>query len=463
MQDNFDKNIFAQNSGSPAFTASIQNIEASLLATILHTENSNLFLRSYEQLAVDDFSSRFHQEIYRFLEFIVVQKSLKIEKSFILGKLKNAKQRAHFDIILSTGYSLENFDTYIKEVKKDSRDRKFRFLIQEMLVRSTEENFDTLQAIGQLEDSLLKIVSNNQYEMTPIGDVGDQIMAQIQNGRVMSKARFRIDTINDLTNGLEPGYICLAARPAIGKTACILDTALYNAKDLSNRVLLFSLEMDRMSLVKRLLSTLSKIPHFALRRDTINAEDIIRLKQAVEILRKLPLHIDDSPGLSSKEICARAKRFKIKYPDLALIGIDYIQLMKGMDGNMEHAVSIVSSDMKSLSRAMGIPIVVLAQLNRSCELREDKRPILNDLRNSGSLEADADLVVMLYSDDAYDEARKSSSIWITEFLVRKNRNGPIGTVTVQNLKDFQTFVDIEGLYVPNNMEMSTNNKQNILN
>lgn len=223
-------------------------------------------------------------------------------------------------------------------------------------------------------------------------------------------------------------------------TAFVMDWAVHNAIR-GYRTLVFSLEMDQLSLTNRIIANVAEVPHFAVRSRDVSPEQFAKIKNAEETISSLKIEIDDSPGISVHELAARAKRYKIKHPDLAMIVVDYIQLLAegGSGGTREGEVRQMSQVLKNLGRALGVPIVVLSQLSRKVEERQDKRPIMSDLRDSGSLEQDADVVIFLYADSYYDHQRKGFTCWDTEIIVSKHRNGPVGIVPSVHNKDFQKF------------------------
>jgi replicative DNA helicase len=235
--------------------------------------------------------------------------------------------------------------------------------------------------------------------------------------------------------GLHRGdLILVAARPSIGKTAFLLNIASHAAVDEHAVVGLFSLEMTDAQLVDRLLCARGSVECQRLRIGRLNADEYARLVAARCDFDPAPLHIDDTPGLTIQELSARARLLQAEY-GLEWVGVDYLQLMttKERTENRQQAVSAISRGLKLLARDLSVPVVACSQLNRAPETRKDSRPQLSDLRETGALEQDADVVLMLWRDDANDEDRSA------EVIVRKQRNGPIGTVNFTFYQEYTRF------------------------
>jgi len=236
--------------------------------------------------------------------------------------------------------------------------------------------------------------------------------------------------LNKKMAGLQPtDLIILAARPAMGKTALALNIAQNVAIIEGLPVAIFSMEMSREQLVTRMLCCHALVDAGRVRQpDRLETDDWERLLESSDYLRRLPVFIDDTPGLSIGELRARAQRLKAEHPDLALIVIDYLQLMKGEDkrSSREQQISSISRGLKGLAKDVECPVVALSQLNRGVESRQEKRPLVSDLRESGAIEQDADVILFLYRDDYYNP--DSMDKGLAEVIIAKQRNGPTGTV-----------------------------------
>jgi replicative DNA helicase len=245
------------------------------------------------------------------------------------------------------------------------------------------------------------------------------------------------------TSGLQPGdLIIVAGRPSMGKTAFSINIAENVALDSNRSVAVFSMEMGASQLVMRMLGSVGRLDQHKLRTGRISEDDWPRLTHALGRLNEAPLFIDESPGLTAMEVRARARRLARQCKDdkpLGLIVIDYLQLMSGSGSGENRATEIsdISRSLKGLAKELQVPVIALSQLNRSLEQRPNKRPVMSDLRESGAIEQDADVILFIYRDEVYnpDSADKGTS----EIIIGKQRNGPIGTVRLTFLGEYTRF------------------------
>ena len=272
----------------------------------------------------------------------------------------------------------------------------------------------------------------------------DQIEA-ISRGTVVEGVMTGFKELDILTNGLHPSnMIVLAARPAMGKSTLGLDIARNASIHNKATSVIFSLEMSRSEITMRMLSAEARVPLNSIRSGQLSDEDWSRLARRMGEISEAPLFIDDSPNLSMMEIRAKARRLKQRH-DLKLIIIDYLQLMtsgKKVE-NRQQEVSEFSRQLKLLAKELGIPVIAISQLNRSPEQRSDKRPMLSDLRESGSIEQDADVVILLHRDDVYDSQNRPGE---ADLMVAKHRNGPTKTITVSAQLHYSRFVNMPPAY-----------------
>jgi len=250
-----------------------------------------------------------------------------------------------------------------------------------------------------------------------------------------------------MTSGFQPSdLIILAARPSMGKTAFCLNIAQNAAVRKKLPVAIFSLEMSREQLVTRILCGEAMVDQQKVRTGQLTDEDWQKLSHAAAPLAQAPLFIDDSPGISVVEMRAKCRRLKAEQ-GLSMIVIDYIQLMQGgrRTENRQQEISEISRSLKSLARELQVPVIALSQLSRAVEQRQDKRPIMSDLRESGSLEQDADLVMFIYRDEYYnpDTDRRSRA----DIIISKQRNGPVGSVELGFFQEFTKFVTLDRTHV----------------
>jgi replicative DNA helicase len=244
---------------------------------------------------------------------------------------------------------------------------------------------------------------------------------------------------DEMTAGLQPSdLIILAARPSMGKTALALNMAEYAALKTKKAVAVFSMEMSASQLAFRLISSLGRINQQHLRTGDLQDEEWPRVTSAITLLSEAKIFIDDTPALSPVELRSRARRLKREH-DLGLIVIDYLQLMS-VPGNSENRateISEISRGLKALAKELNVPVIALSQLNRSLEQRADKRPMMSDLRESGAIEQDADVIVFIYRDDYYN--KESPDKGLAEIIIGKQRNGPTGSVKLTFLGQYTKF------------------------
>lgn len=270
----------------------------------------------------------------------------------------------------------------------------------------------------------------------------DELEAIGSRGGAMTGVPTGFADLDRLTNGLHPGQmVVIAARPSMGKSTLALDIARAAAVKHQMPTCVFSLEMGRTEITMRLLSAEAKVPLQHMRAGTMTDEDWNKLAKRMGEVSNAPLFIDDSPNMSLMEIRAKCRRLKQRH-DLKLVVIDYLQLMssgKRVESRQQE-VAEFSRSLKLLAKELDVPVVALSQLNRSSEQRQDKRPMLSDLRESGSIEQDADVVLLLHREDVYD--RESPRAGEADFIVAKQRNGPVDTITVAFQGHYSRFVDM---------------------
>jgi replicative DNA helicase len=270
----------------------------------------------------------------------------------------------------------------------------------------------------------------------------DEIEAIGSRGGVMTGVPTGFADLDALTNGLHAGQmVVIAARPAIGKSTLALDRARAAAVKHRMAAVLFSLEMSRNEITMRLLSAEARVPLHAMRTGQMGEEDWTRLARRMSEVVDAPLFIDDSPNMSMMEIRSKCRRLKQRH-DLRMVIVDYLQLMSSPRRveNRQQEVSEMSRSLKLLAKEIDVPVVAISQLNRGPEQRNDKRPLLSDLRESGSIEQDSDVVILLHREDAYE--RESPRAGEADLIVAKHRNGPTTTVTVAFQGHYSRFVDM---------------------
>ncbi|MEQ1569105.1 MAG: replicative DNA helicase [Myxococcota bacterium] len=305
-------------------------------------------------------------------------------------------------------------------------------------------------------DDVNALIDRAAREVTGLG-IGGGRKSWRQVSEVVDEELLRIEKLAEkggTTTGLTTGFadldkklaglhssdlLILAARPAMGKTALALNVAQNVALMEGCGVGVFSMEMSRGQLVTRMLCCHGLVDAGRVRTGTMETDDWDRFLDASEHLRKAKIHIDDTPGLAVSELRARARRLKTEHPDLGLIVIDYLQLMRGDDARAprEQQISAISRGLKALAKDLECAVVALSQLNRAVESRADKRPLVSDLRESGAIEQDADVILFIYRDEYYNP--ESLDKGLAEVIIAKQRNGPTGTVKLAFQGQFTRF------------------------
>lgn len=325
------------------------------------------------------------------------------------------------------------------------------------LIRLNEEIANTCY-VGKdsLEDILADtekrvfdlVQRRNTGEFVPIRQIVMNAMDRIEKashnkGNVTGVATGFLD-LDYRTAGMQPSdLILVAARPSMGKTAFVLNVAQYVAFKQDKTVAIFSLEMSKEQLVNRLFSMESKVDSQHLRTGNLSDAEWEKLIESAGVIGKSHLIIDDTPGISISEMRSKCRKYKLEH-NLEMIIIDYLQLMSGSGrstDSRQQEISDISRSLKALARELHVPVIALSQLSRAVEQRPDHRPMLSDLRESGAIEQDADVVMFIYRDDYYNKDTEKKGI--AEIIIAKQRNGPIGTVELVWLPDFTKFANLQ--------------------
>ena len=311
---------------------------------------------------------------------------------------------------------------------------------------------DPTAILNKAEQMVLDVSGQTQSESSfaAIGDVVlsnlDKLNALQQHDGAITGVPTGFKDVDHIFNGLQKSdLILVAARPAMGKTAFTLNIAQNVTMLYDKTVAFFSLEMGKEQLVGRILSSVAGVSSEKLRRANMDPADWEKVIAAADRMSKSKLFIDDTPGLTVQDMRSKLRRLKVEH-GLDLVIVDYIQLMQGRNAgkgseNRQQEVSEISRNLKLIAREFNVPVIALSQLSRSVESRPDKRPVLSDLRESGSLEQDADIVIFLYRDKYYDENSEKGDN--AEVLIRKHRNGSVGTVELRFIGELTQFKDVE--------------------
>lgn len=355
------------------------------------------------------------------------------------------------ELVNSTPTS-KNVEHYAKLVKEKANLRKVIADLSDSLSSAYQGDVSIGDIIAKTEKSMLDI--SNQNTGTGFRNVADILDTHMQ----MVETRSQTDGfvtglstgfvgLDKITTGLHEGnLIILAARPAMGKTALALNIAKHVATMERKPAVIFSLEMGAEELIERIVASEGMVPGYHLKTGNLSTDEWKRLVQAQSNLYDTPIFVDDTAGIRISEIRSKARKLSQEMGSLGIIIIDYLQLITGSKGeNRQQIVSEISRELKILAKDLRVPVIALSQLSRSVEQRQDKRPMLSDLRESGSIEQDADIVAFLYRDAYYqkEQADSQEANNITELILEKNRHGSLGTVKLYFHKEYTKFSSVE--------------------
>ncbi len=350
---------------------------------------------------------------------------------------------------LSSGVSTTvNTKYYCKIVEEKSILRRLITSCHDIIAKSYEDNEEVNSIIEQAEKNIFDITQGRNREgFVPIKDALLESFSKIEEmaakgDGITGLTTGFVDLDNKLSGLQKSDLVLLAARPSMGKTALGLNIALNSALKENAKVAIFSLEMSKEQLVQRMLSSFAHVELQNIISGNLNEEEWMNIIQAMGPLSQIDIFIDDTPGLSLMEMKAKCRRLKVE-KGLDLIVIDYLQLMESASRqeNRQQEISSISRGLKALAKEMDCPVVALSQLSRAPELRSDHRPILSDLRESGAIEQDADVVLFLYRDEYYNVDTDKKNIG--EVIIAKHRNGPTGTVELVWMGQFTKFGNYE--------------------
>ena len=404
-----------------------------------------------ELLGEDDFYKPAHRKIFAAIRELhrrempsdlVTVSNLLMEK----GELESLGGATYLAEMIDQTPSTANIGSYAKIVQDKSLLRKVIQSSQEFLDKAYTQEFENIDAfLDSMEAKVFQLAesktTNDLTDATELVKVSLEKLESLYASQMMvTGVPSGFNELDDLTAGFHPGELTiLAARPSMGKTALSLNIALHAALREKKKVAYFSVEMGKEQMMIRMLASSAKIRLSDLRIGKIDDQAWPRLINTAAALSETALFIDDTSGISPFEIRAKARRMKAKH-GLDMIMIDYLQLMsmKGRMESREREVSEISKLLKSIAKELQVPVVALAQLNRGVEGRADRRPMLSDLRESGSIEQDADVIMMIYRQDYYDRDNQENK-GVAEIIIAKQRNGPTDTVKLRWIPDYGIF------------------------
>nr|DAK10971.1 MAG TPA: DnaB-like replicative helicase [Caudoviricetes sp.] len=429
--------------------------EQSVLGSVFISPDLLIFLA--DELVPDDFYKPANKIVFKTM-LSLLEKGEPIDATTMGSALTNQGDISKIggityiaELVNSTPTS-KNVEHYAKLVKEKATLRKVIADLSDSLASAYQGDVSIDDIIAKTEKSMLDI--SNQNTGTGFRNVADILDTHMQ----MVETRSQTDGVvtglstgfvglDKITTGLhEDNLIILAARPAMGKTALALNIAQYIAVKEKKPVAIFSLEMGAESLIERMLSSEGMVEGYHLKTGNLSVEEWSRLVHAQGNLYDAPIFVDDTAGIRISEIRSKARKLAQEMGGLGVIIIDYLQLITGSKGeNRQQVVSEISRELKILAKDLKVPVIALSQLSRAVEQRQEKRPMMSDLRESGSIEQDADIVAFLYRDAYYQKEQTDSQEAnnVTELILEKNRHGSLGTVKLYFHKEYTKFSSVE--------------------
>ena len=441
-----------------------QNLDAeqAVLGTVLLQDKS--ILKIAEILSPEDFYRDAHKTIYRSMLDLFEKREPHdlITVANLLGdrnKLEEIGGPAYLalltDIIPFSGTLVHHAEI----IRKKSVLRQLIRTTSEVAARCYDAQDDIDALVDEAEKTIFEIAQSKRKQgFQPMSDIVpkafDRITKLFDRQEHITGVATGYEQLDRMTAGLQPSdLIILAGRPSMGKTALAMNMVQHAAIIEKIPVAVFSLEMSMEQLALRMLCSIGRIDSQRIRTGRLLEKDWPDLTRATGILAEAPIHIDDSAGMTVLEMRAKARRLKSEH-DLGMVVVDYLQLMQGRSSRNENRtqeISDISRSLKAMAKELDVPVVALSQLNRGLESRTDKRPQLSDLRESGAIEQDADVIGFIYRDEVYNKAEDNPNRGLAEIIIGKQRNGPTGTVKLTFLAEYTTFENYTSMQPPGDL------------
>ena len=430
--------------------------EQSVLGAVFISPETMISLA--DELTPDDFYKPANKIVFKTM-LSLLEKGEPIDATTMVSALTNQGDISNIgginyvvELVNSTPTS-KNVEHYAKLVKEKATLRKVIAELSESLSSAYQGDISINEIIEKTEKSILDISNQNVGNgFRNVADILDTHMQMVETRSQTDGFVTGLSTgfvgLDKITTGLHEGnLIILAARPAMGKTALALNIAKHVATMERKPAVIFSLEMGAEELIERMVASEGMVPGYHLKTGNLSTDEWKRLVHAQSNLYDVPIFVDDTAGIRISEIRSKARKLAQEMGGLGVIIIDYLQLITGSKGeNRQQIVSEISRELKILAKDLRVPVIALSQLSRSVEQRQDKRPMLSDLRESGSIEQDADIVAFLYRDAYYqkEQADSQEANNVTELILEKNRHGSLGTVKLYFHKEYTKFSSVEG-------------------
>lgn len=439
----------------PGIKSSPQSIEAekSVLGSMMI--DKNVIAQTVEILSAEDFYRDAHKYIFKSI-VEMYQRDEPIDEITLLEHLKSTdrlEKSGGISYITEIGSSVlttANVKSYIKIVEDKATLRKLIDSSTKIIESCYNNQDDVEKVIDVAEQKIFDLAEKkSSSDFEPLSDILERGFEQIEtlfnNKGEVTGVGSGFKDLDDLTSGFQKGdMILIAARPSMGKTTFALNIAEHAALREGKSVVIFSLEMSKEQLAYKLLCSEANVDMLKLRTGNLEDKDWENIARASGPLSSAKIYIDDTAGVSIMEMRSKCRRLKIEY-GIDLILIDYLQLMSGSgEESRQQEVSEISRNIKAIAKEMQCPVIALSQLSRAPEQRADHRPMLSDLRESGSIEQDADLVMFLYRDEYYNKETEEKNV--AECIIAKQRNGPVGNVKLAWIGQFSKFGNLEHNY-----------------
>ena len=439
----------------PGIKSSPQSIEAekSVLGSMMI--DKNVIAQAVEILSAEDFYRDAHKYIFKSI-VEMYQRDEPIDEITLLEHLKSTDRLeksggiSYITEICSSVLTTANVKSYIKIVEDKATLRKLIDSSTKIIESCYNNQDDVEKVIDVAEQKIFDLAEKkSSSDFEPLSDILERGFEQIEtlfnNKGEVTGVGSGFKDLDDLTSGFQKGdMILIAARPSMGKTTFALNIAEHAALREGKSVVIFSLEMSKEQLAYKLLCSEANVDMLKLRTGNLEDKDWENIARASGPLSSAKIYIDDTAGVSIMEMRSKCRRLKIEY-GIDLILIDYLQLMSGSgEESRQQEVSEISRNIKAIAKEMQCPVIALSQLSRAPEQRADHRPMLSDLRESGSIEQDADLVMFLYRDEYYNKETEEKNV--AECIIAKQRNGPVGNVKLAWIGQFSKFGNLEHNY-----------------
>jgi len=425
-----------------------------------------IFLRSdlmdalLDHVGEDDFYSPAHRTIFQACLHLY-QRNVPIDLVTLADHLQNVGQLeqvggpVYLASLTESLVAASHAESYARIVRDKSILRRLIQAASEIVTSCYEGGQDVDKVLDESEQTIFsiaefKVKSVFSSSKQLIQEVFEHLEKRVGRQELVTGVPTGYHKFDALTAGLQPSdMIIIAARPSMGKTAFALNIAMRSAILHEVPTAIFSLEMSKEQLMMRMLCAWGKVDLGRFRRGFLNDEDWVRLHQAADALSQAQIFIDDTPALGTLDLRARCRRLKSE-KKLGLVVVDYLQLMRASRriDSREQEISDISRNLKALAKELDIPIMALAQLNRKVEERSNRRPMLSDLRESGAIEQDADVIVFLYRDEVYNKQEGNPKKGIAEIIIGKQRNGPVGELELAYLSPFTAFENLVDVPLP---------------